>query len=235
MTLCPCLQVRRAIQQMLFQGKDFSWIRHVTIAVVLLTFINLLVIFAPSILGIFGMIGVWPPLALGVTGSTTAPAWCSALPDLPVPRFPLFNVPEQRGMWDVPQPHPCPSRQVSVVQCWLLAALLASTCSSPECSPWTPNPGSPCLAPSSVPRPLLCGDSARTQRSWVPGKLCQGWGWQGGEDLPGSWAGRAELLHPCLLQVPPLLPASSSSSLPSSTSASCPRTRSHCAPPQKSW
>ncbi|NXI51977.1 S38A3 protein, partial [Chloroceryle aenea] len=49
--------VRRAIQQMLFQGKDFSWIRHITIAVVLLTFINLLVIFAPSILGIFGMIG----------------------------------------------------------------------------------------------------------------------------------------------------------------------------------
>ncbi|NXC37598.1 S38A3 protein, partial [Penelope pileata] len=34
--------VRRAIQQMLFQGKNFSWIRHVTIAVVLLTFINLL-------------------------------------------------------------------------------------------------------------------------------------------------------------------------------------------------
>ncbi|XP_035750539.1 sodium-coupled neutral amino acid transporter 3 [Egretta garzetta] len=48
--------VRRAIQQMLFQGKDFSWIRHVSIAVVLLTFINLLVIFAPSILGIFGLI-----------------------------------------------------------------------------------------------------------------------------------------------------------------------------------
>uniref|UniRef100_A0A8C3CRE7 Solute carrier family 38 member 3 n=1 Tax=Cairina moschata TaxID=8855 RepID=A0A8C3CRE7_CAIMO len=49
--------VRRAIQQMLFHGKNFSWIRHVAIAVVLLTFINLLVIFAPSILGIFGMIG----------------------------------------------------------------------------------------------------------------------------------------------------------------------------------
>uniref|UniRef100_A0A8B9PKR5 Solute carrier family 38 member 3 n=1 Tax=Apteryx owenii TaxID=8824 RepID=A0A8B9PKR5_APTOW len=49
--------VRRAIQQMLFQGKDFSWVRHIIIAVVLLTFINLLVIFAPSILGIFGMIG----------------------------------------------------------------------------------------------------------------------------------------------------------------------------------
>ncbi|NXG39729.1 S38A3 protein, partial [Dromaius novaehollandiae] len=49
--------VRRAIQQMLFQGKDFSWVRHIIIALVLLTFINLLVIFAPSILGIFGLIG----------------------------------------------------------------------------------------------------------------------------------------------------------------------------------
>uniref|UniRef100_A0A8D0G781 Solute carrier family 38 member 3 n=1 Tax=Sphenodon punctatus TaxID=8508 RepID=A0A8D0G781_SPHPU len=49
--------VRRAIQHMLFQDKDFSWIRHIVIAVVLLTSINLLVIFAPSILGIFGMIG----------------------------------------------------------------------------------------------------------------------------------------------------------------------------------
>lgn len=86
MTPCPCPQVRRAIQQMLFQGKDFSWIRHVTIAVVLLTFINLLVIFAPSILGIFGLIGAWqlpapvPSWALGVVGSTPAPApaCCSA-------------------------------------------------------------------------------------------------------------------------------------------------------------
>ncbi|CAM5127541.1 unnamed protein product [Eretmochelys imbricata] len=49
--------VRRAIQQMLFQGKDFSWVRHTAIAVVLLSTINLLVIFAPSILGIFGLIG----------------------------------------------------------------------------------------------------------------------------------------------------------------------------------
>ncbi|XP_048346279.1 sodium-coupled neutral amino acid transporter 3-like [Sphaerodactylus townsendi] len=49
--------VRRAIQQMLFQDKDFSWIRHIVIAAVLLTSINLLVIFAPSILGIFGLIG----------------------------------------------------------------------------------------------------------------------------------------------------------------------------------
>ncbi|CAH2312541.1 sodium-coupled neutral amino acid transporter 3 [Pelobates cultripes] len=49
--------VRRAIQHMLFPNKEFNWIRHILIAVVLLTFINLLVIFAPSILGIFGIIG----------------------------------------------------------------------------------------------------------------------------------------------------------------------------------
>ncbi|KAG8436176.1 hypothetical protein GDO86_007324 [Hymenochirus boettgeri] len=49
--------VRRAIQHMLFQDKDFSWIRHTIIAFVLLTLINLLVIFAPTILGIFGIIG----------------------------------------------------------------------------------------------------------------------------------------------------------------------------------
>lgn len=50
-------QVRRAIQQMLFSNRDFSWLRHVLIAVILLTGINLLVIFAPNILGIFGVIG----------------------------------------------------------------------------------------------------------------------------------------------------------------------------------
>lgn len=50
-------QVRRAIQQMLFQNQEFSWLRHVLIATVLLTCINLLVIFAPNILGIFGIIG----------------------------------------------------------------------------------------------------------------------------------------------------------------------------------
>ncbi|KAM5293017.1 sodium-coupled neutral amino acid transporter 3 [Ctenodactylus gundi] len=49
--------VRRAIQQMLFQNQEFSWLRHVLIAAVLLTCINLLVIFAPNILGIFGIIG----------------------------------------------------------------------------------------------------------------------------------------------------------------------------------
>ncbi|XP_053172437.1 sodium-coupled neutral amino acid transporter 3-like [Scomber japonicus] len=49
--------VRRAIMQMLFPTKSFSWLRHIAIALVLLTLINLLVIFAPNILGIFGIIG----------------------------------------------------------------------------------------------------------------------------------------------------------------------------------
>ncbi|KAG7494373.1 hypothetical protein JOB18_029365 [Solea senegalensis] len=49
--------VRRAIQHMLFPTKSFNWLRHTAIAIVLLTFINMLVIFAPNILGIFGIIG----------------------------------------------------------------------------------------------------------------------------------------------------------------------------------
>uniref|UniRef100_A0A8C4GU18 Solute carrier family 38 member 3a n=1 Tax=Dicentrarchus labrax TaxID=13489 RepID=A0A8C4GU18_DICLA len=49
--------VRRAIQQMMFPNKTFNWPRHIAIAIILLTFINLLVIFAPNILGIFGIIG----------------------------------------------------------------------------------------------------------------------------------------------------------------------------------
>ncbi|XP_074501353.1 sodium-coupled neutral amino acid transporter 3 isoform X1 [Sebastes fasciatus] len=49
--------VRRAIQHMLFPTKAFNWLRHIAIAVILLTVINLLVIFAPNILGIFGLIG----------------------------------------------------------------------------------------------------------------------------------------------------------------------------------
>lgn len=42
---------------MLFQNQEFSWLRHALIATGLLTCINLLVIFAPNILGIFGIIG----------------------------------------------------------------------------------------------------------------------------------------------------------------------------------
>lgn len=45
---------------MLFPNREFSWPRHVAIAVLLLTCINLLVIFAPNILGIFGIIGERP-------------------------------------------------------------------------------------------------------------------------------------------------------------------------------
>lgn len=54
-SVCP--QVRKAIMQMLFPTKSFNWLRHIAIALVLLTFINMLVIFAPNILGIFGIIG----------------------------------------------------------------------------------------------------------------------------------------------------------------------------------
>ncbi|KAG9276894.1 sodium-coupled neutral amino acid transporter 3 isoform X1 [Astyanax mexicanus] len=49
--------VRRAIQQMIFPDKNFNWLRHIGIAVTLLTLICMLVIFAPNILGIFGFIG----------------------------------------------------------------------------------------------------------------------------------------------------------------------------------
>lgn len=49
--------VRNAIQQMIFPNKTFNWIRHIVIAITLLTLINMLVIFAPNILGIFGIIG----------------------------------------------------------------------------------------------------------------------------------------------------------------------------------
>lgn len=56
-TCRPHHQVRRAIQHMLFQEREFSWLRHALIAAGLLTCINLLVIFAPNILGIFGVIG----------------------------------------------------------------------------------------------------------------------------------------------------------------------------------
>uniref|UniRef100_A0A7N8XGB3 Solute carrier family 38 member 3b n=1 Tax=Mastacembelus armatus TaxID=205130 RepID=A0A7N8XGB3_9TELE len=49
--------VRRAIQQMAFPDKTFNWLRHIAIALILLTSINMLVIFAPNILDIFGIIG----------------------------------------------------------------------------------------------------------------------------------------------------------------------------------
>lgn len=47
---------------MMFPNKTFNWPRHIAIAFTLLTFINLLVIFAPNILGIFGIIGMYTNL-----------------------------------------------------------------------------------------------------------------------------------------------------------------------------
>ncbi|XP_043943827.1 sodium-coupled neutral amino acid transporter 2-like [Protopterus annectens] len=42
---------------MLFPGRDFSWLRHVIIAIGLIAFNDLLVIFVPTIRDIFGFIG----------------------------------------------------------------------------------------------------------------------------------------------------------------------------------
>uniref|UniRef100_A0A8C6XIY2 Solute carrier family 38 member 5 n=1 Tax=Naja naja TaxID=35670 RepID=A0A8C6XIY2_NAJNA len=63
--------IRRAIQQLLFPKKDFSWIRHVIIAFCLLFIVNLLVIFVPNIKDIFGVIG-----------ATSAPSLIFILPSI---------------------------------------------------------------------------------------------------------------------------------------------------------
>lgn len=92
----PLAQVRRAIQQMLFQNQEFSWLRHVLIATGLLTCINLLVIFAPNILGIFGIIGenlTW----LGEQGRATE-SFTSTDPGRPLGSHPTF-------MRAIPPPH----------------------------------------------------------------------------------------------------------------------------------
>ncbi|XP_018585618.1 sodium-coupled neutral amino acid transporter 4-like isoform X2 [Scleropages formosus] len=49
--------IRTSINALLFSGRDFSWFRHALIAVVILTFNDLLVIFVPTIRDIFGFIG----------------------------------------------------------------------------------------------------------------------------------------------------------------------------------
>ena len=61
--LCPTLlwsQIRRALQQLLFPSKAFSWPRHVAIALILLVLVNVLVICVPTIRDIFGVIGQYP-------------------------------------------------------------------------------------------------------------------------------------------------------------------------------
>ncbi|XP_043542006.1 sodium-coupled neutral amino acid transporter 5-like [Chiloscyllium plagiosum] len=67
----PSLQIRRALQQLLFPRKAFHWVRHTGIAVVLLICVNLLVIFVPNIRDIFGVIG-----------ATTAPSLIFILPGM---------------------------------------------------------------------------------------------------------------------------------------------------------
>ncbi|XP_068964286.1 sodium-coupled neutral amino acid transporter 5 [Petaurus breviceps papuanus] len=63
--------IRRAIQQLLFPNKAFSWPRHGTIALGLLTLVNVLVIFVPNIRDIFGVIG-----------ATSAPSLIFILPSI---------------------------------------------------------------------------------------------------------------------------------------------------------
>ncbi|XP_074055505.1 sodium-coupled neutral amino acid transporter 5 [Macrotis lagotis] len=63
--------IRRAIQQLLFPTKAFSWTRHGTIALGLLTLVNILVIFVPNIRDIFGVIG-----------ATSAPSLIFILPSI---------------------------------------------------------------------------------------------------------------------------------------------------------
>ncbi|XP_038604436.1 sodium-coupled neutral amino acid transporter 5 [Tachyglossus aculeatus] len=63
--------IRRAIQQLLFHQKDFSWIRHIAIAITLLFIVNLLVILIPNIRDIFGVIG-----------ATSAPSLIFILPSI---------------------------------------------------------------------------------------------------------------------------------------------------------
>lgn len=50
-------QIRRALLQLLFPGKPFDWLRHVSIALCLLFVVNLLVILVPNIRDIFGITG----------------------------------------------------------------------------------------------------------------------------------------------------------------------------------
>ncbi|XP_038155679.1 sodium-coupled neutral amino acid transporter 4 isoform X2 [Cyprinodon tularosa] len=49
--------IRSSITTLLFRGREFSWIRHLLIAMFILVFNNMLVIFVPTIRDIFGFIG----------------------------------------------------------------------------------------------------------------------------------------------------------------------------------
>ncbi|XP_060788026.1 sodium-coupled neutral amino acid transporter 5 [Neoarius graeffei] len=73
--------IRRAVQQLLFPNKPFHWVRHIAIAVILLFFVNVLVIFVPNIRDIFGVIG-----------ATSAPSLIFILPGI----FYIRIVPEEQ-------------------------------------------------------------------------------------------------------------------------------------------
>ncbi|XP_078075839.1 sodium-coupled neutral amino acid symporter 2 [Mustelus asterias] len=49
--------IRTSVQQLLFSSKEFSWVRHTIITIVILGSVNCLVIFVPTIRDIFGFIG----------------------------------------------------------------------------------------------------------------------------------------------------------------------------------
>uniref|UniRef100_A0A8C6V9C8 Solute carrier family 38 member 5a n=1 Tax=Neogobius melanostomus TaxID=47308 RepID=A0A8C6V9C8_9GOBI len=63
--------IRRAVQQILFPDKPFHWARHILIALTLISLVNVLVIFVPSIRDIFGIIG-----------ATSAPSLIFILPGI---------------------------------------------------------------------------------------------------------------------------------------------------------
>ncbi|XP_042639212.1 sodium-coupled neutral amino acid transporter 5 [Orycteropus afer afer] len=63
--------IRRALLQLFFPNKAFSWARHVAIALALFVFVNILVICVPTIRDIFGVIG-----------STSAPSLIFILPSI---------------------------------------------------------------------------------------------------------------------------------------------------------
>lgn len=115
----PWLQIRRALQQLLFPSKAFSWPRHVAIALILLILVNILVICVPTIRDIFGFIGQYCQLWFLVlsnmglvlklrmisvpfcpSGSTSAPSLIFILPSVfylrivPADMEPLFSWPK---------------------------------------------------------------------------------------------------------------------------------------------
>ncbi|XP_054911421.1 sodium-coupled neutral amino acid symporter 2-like [Poeciliopsis prolifica] len=62
--------IRTSVSHLLFPGKNFSWIRHIIIALSLLAGTNILVIFVPSIKYIFGFIGASATMLIFILPST---------------------------------------------------------------------------------------------------------------------------------------------------------------------